>query len=117
VAQVTRTAGTSFTIDDSAFTVSSTVPGRAYTATAWVKAGSAQSVGASVQLKLRERAAGGSQVADVGSPSVTLTNSWQKLTVSRTTTSSGGTLGVRVSHGGAVSGSVLHADSFALVVS
>ena len=49
VAQVTRTSGTSFTIDDSAFTVTSTVPGRAYTATAWVKAGSSQSVGASVQ--------------------------------------------------------------------
>ncbi len=45
VAQVTRTSGTSFTIDDSAFTVPSTVAGRAYTATAWVKAGSSQSVG------------------------------------------------------------------------
>lgn len=117
VAAVTRTTGTSFTLDDGAFTVSSTTPGRTYTATAWVKAGSSASVGKTAQLKLRERAAGGAQVADVGSPTVTLGNSWQKLTVTRTTTTSGGSLGVRISHGGAVAGSTLNADAIALVVS
>lgn len=117
VAAVTRTTGTSFTIDDGAFTVSSTASGRTYTASAWVKAGSAASVGKGVQLKLRERTAGGAQVADVGSSTVNLTTSWQRLTVSRTATGSGGTLGVRISHGGAVAGSVLNADGITLVAS
>ncbi len=114
VAQVTRSSGTSFTIDDGAGSVPSTTAGRDYTATAWVKAAGSASVGKSVTLRARERAAGGSQVADVGSPAVTLSNTWQKLLVTRTTTTTGGTLGLRISFGGAVAGSSMYADAFAL---
>jgi PKD repeat protein len=117
VAEVTRASGTSFTLDDSAFTVTSTVSGRTYTASAWVRAGSAASVGKLAQLRLRERTSSGGAVADVGSTEVALTTSWQKLTVSRTATTAGGTLGVRVSHAGAVAGSVLDADAFSLIAS
>ncbi len=115
VGRVTRTTGTSFTLDDSAFTVTSTAIGRTYTATAWVKAGSTASVGKPIQLKLRERTAAGVQVADVGSPEIALTTAWQKLTVSRTATSAGGTLGLRASHGSAVAGSILDADNISIV--
>ncbi len=114
VARVTRTSGTSFTLDDSASTVTATVAGRTYTAAAWVRAGSTASVGKAVQLKLRERTSDGAQVADVGSPTVALTTAWQRLTVSRTASSAGGNLGVRVSHNAAAAGSVLEADGFVL---
>ncbi len=114
VARVSRQSGSSFTIDDNAFTVPSTTPGRSYTGTVWVKAATTASVGKTVQLKLRERAAGGSVVADVGSPSTTLTTAWKQLLVTRTTTTSGGSLGVRVSHGGAVAGTAMFVDAFGL---
>ena len=117
VARVTRSTGTSFTIDDNAVTVPSTVAGRTYAATAWIRAGSAASVGATAQLKLRERTPAGAQVADVGSPTITLTTAWQKVTVSRTTASAGDNLGIRVSHNGAVAGSILESDAFALTAS
>jgi hypothetical protein len=112
-----RTGGTSFTLDDNAFTVTSTVVGRTYTATVWIRAGSTASVGRTAQLKLRERTSAGAQVADAGSPLVTLTTGWQMFTVSRTTTTAGGNLGVRVSHNAAVAGAILEADAFTLTAS
>ena len=81
VAKVTRSSGTSFTIDDGARAVPSLVAGTTYTAEVWVKAASASSVGKPIQIKLRERTAAGTVVADVGSANVALTNSWQKLTL------------------------------------
>jgi PKD repeat protein len=111
-ARATRSSGTSFTIDDAATSITSTVAGRTYTATAWARAGSAGSVGKTAQLKLRERTSGGTVVADAGSPQITLTTSWQKLTVTRTAAAAGNTLGVRVSVGNAASGTVLDADLF-----
>jgi len=115
IGRVTRATGTSFTLDDSAITVTSTVIGRTYTASAWVKAGSTASVGKLIQLKLRERTSAGAQVADVGSPEIALTTAWQKLTVSRTATVAGGSLGLRASHASAVAGSVLDADDISIV--
>ncbi len=82
-----------------------------------MRAGGTASVGKSVQLKLRERTAAGAQVADVGSPTLALTTTWQSLSVSRTTTTAGGNLGLRVSHAAATTGSVLEADAFTLTSS
>ena len=84
VAKVTRSTGTSFTIDDGARAVPNLVAGTTYNAEAWVRAASASAVGKPIQIKLRERTAADAVVADVGSPNVSLTNSWQKLTLSRT---------------------------------
>src|SRR5215210_6877615 len=54
VARVTRTGGTYFTLDGGN-NVASTGAGTTYTATAWVKAASASSIGKPIQIKLRER--------------------------------------------------------------
>ena len=114
VARVTRSSGTYFTID-AGDNVASTAA-VTYRATAWVKAASASSVGKPIQIKLRERNAGGTVIADVSSPAVNLSNSWQQLTVQRTT-AAGNRLGVRLSHQSAVAGDAFHADAFTLVVS
>ena len=52
-------------------------------------------------------------VADVGSPAVNLSSSWQQITVQRTT-AAGNRLGVRLSHTSAVSGNAFYADAFTL---
>ena len=111
VARVTRSSGTYFTIDGGN-NVSPTLA-TTYTATAWVRAASASSVGKPIQIKLRERTASGAAVADVGSANVLLTNAWQQLTVTRTT-AAGNQLGVRLSHGSAITGDAFFADAFAI---
>ena len=114
VARVTRTSGTSFAIDDNAVNVPNTTPGRLYTATVSVKAATTASVGDTVRLRLRERTSGGTQVADVASPSTTLTTSWKQLLVTRTTSTTGGNLGVRVVHSNAGSGTAMFVNAFSL---
>ncbi len=114
VAKVSWLSGTYFTLDEGGSSLTSTTPGVLYTATAWVKAASATSVGKTVQLKLRERTSAGATAADVASPTVTLSTAWQKMIVTRTTTTTGGSLGVRVSHDGAVAGTAMYLDAFTL---
>ncbi len=111
VARVAWASGTYFTIDGGN-NVTSTAAAT-YTATAWVKAATASSIGKPIQIKLRERTPAGATVADVGSASVPLSTSWQQLTVQRTT-AAGNRLGVRLSHTSAVSGNALYADAFTL---
>ncbi len=114
VAKVTRSTGTSFTIDDGGRAVSSTTPGTSYTAEAWVRAASPSSIGKPIQIKLRERTSGGTVVADVGSQNIPLTDAWQRLTLTLVTTTTGGNLGVRVSHGSAVAGNAFYVDALVL---
>ncbi len=111
VARATRSSGTYFTLDGGD-NVTSTAAAT-YTATAWVKAANASSVGKPIQIKLRERTPSGTTVADVGSPNLTLTTSWQQITVQRTT-AAGNRLGVRLSHTSAVAGDAFHADAITL---
>ena len=54
----------------------------------------------------------GMVVADVSGPTLTLSNSWQQLTVTRVATTAGANLGVRVSQSGATSGDAIFADAF-----
>jgi PKD repeat protein len=114
VVKVTRSSGSSFTIDDGARAVKNLVAGTTYSAEVWVKAASASAVGKPIQIKLRERTASGSVVADVGSANIALTTSWQKLSVSRTVVTAGGDLGLRVSQSGAVAGDAFYADAAVL---
>jgi len=114
VAKVTRSSGTAFTIDDGARAVTSTRAGTSYVAEAWVRAATASSVGKPVQILLRERTSTGTAVADVGSPNVALTNAWQRITVSRIATTTGGNLGVRVNQGSAVTGNAFWVDAAVL---
>ena len=111
VARVTRSTGTSFTIDGGRNVA--TTAATTYTASAWVRAASASSVGKPIQIKLRERNAAGTVIADVGSVNVALSNTWQKLTVTRAT-AAGDNLGVRLSHASAVTGDAFFADAFSL---
>ena len=114
VAKVTRSTGTSFTIDDGARAATATTAGDSYTAEAWVRAASATSIGKPIQIKLRERTAAGTVVADVGSPNVALSDAWQRVSLRRVATTTGGNLGVRVSQGGAVAGNAFYADAVVL---
>ena len=114
VAKVTRSSGTYFTIDDGAAAVPATTAGAAYRAEAWVKAAVASSVGKPIQIKLRERNSAGAVVADVSSPAVNLTTSWQKVTVTITTATTGGNLGVRLSQQSAVAGNAFWVDAAVL---
>ena len=112
VAKVTRSSGTSFTIDDGGRVVPSTTAGVSYQAEAWVKATVASSVGKPIQIKLRERTATGTVVADLSSPaSVLLSSSWQKISIGLVTTTNGGDVGVRISQSGAVAGSAFYVDA------
>jgi hypothetical protein len=113
IVRVTRSSGTYFTIDGGD-NVTSTVPAT-YTARAWVKAASSSSVGKPIQIRLRERNTAGVTIADASSPVLALTNSWQQITVQRTT-AAGNRLGVRLSHTSAVTGDAFHADAVSLVV-
>ena len=116
VAKVTRSSGTSFTIDDGARAVSSTTAGRSYVAEAWVRAATASAVGKPIRIILRERTRAGTVVADVGSPNVALTNAWQRITISRVTTTTGGNLGVRVAQSSAATGNAFWVDAAMLRV-
>jgi PKD repeat protein len=111
VARVARTSGAYFTID-AGDNVASTAAAT-YTATAWVKAATASSIGKPIQIKLRERTPAGATVADVGSAAVSLSSSWQQITVQRAT-AAGNRLGVRLSHTSAVATNAFYADAFTL---
>ncbi|MFN8108665.1 MAG: DUF6605 domain-containing protein [Thermoleophilia bacterium] len=112
VARAALASGASYTIDDGASNIRTVTVGATYTATAWVKAATTSAVGKPVNLKLRERTSGGTVVADVSGPTLTLSNSWQQLTVTRVATTAGANLGVRVSQSGATSGDAIFADAF-----
>lgn len=80
VARVTRTAGTTFTIDDAPTTVTSALGGTTYRARAMVRAATASAVGKQVVLYLRERSAAGAVRRTVAGPAVTLSTVFQPVT-------------------------------------
>ncbi len=115
VAYAATDGSTSYNIDDSSDTVSSTVSGRAYTATAYVRAATASSVGKGVRVNLREKLTDNSQVKDTGGPQVTLTNAWQPVTVSATATATGNRMEVRITQSSAAAGNAFLADAITVV--
>lgn len=114
VVRVTRTAGTSYTIDDNPATVVSTTAGQAYWASAWAKAASGSSEGKFVTLRLREINSSGVLVKETTSQPVPLATTFRQLFITTTAVGSGNTLDVRISQGGAASGDSFYADHFIL---
>ncbi|MEQ9092609.1 MAG: carbohydrate binding domain-containing protein, partial [Miltoncostaeaceae bacterium] len=115
LARVTRSSGSSYTLNDAPATISSTVEGDEYTATATVRAGNPQSVGRPVTITLRERTPDGSTVRQTRSSAVTLGAGFRSLQVSARALSSGNTLDVRISQASAIGGDAFEADEVAVV--
>jgi len=115
VVKVTRTTGTAFSIDDSPDTVPSVPAGTKYTASAYVRAASWSSVGKRAALGVRERA-NGQDVRTWSSGAVTLSNTWQKVTVAEATPGAGHTLDAYLYQDGASLGNAFYADAFDLRV-
>src|SRR5690606_36313098 len=114
VVRVTRTTGTSYTVDDNPATVTATMAGQTYWASAWVKAASTSSQGKSVTLRLREINSSGVLVKETISQAIPLATTFRQLFITATAVGSGNTLDVRISQGGAASGDSFYADHFIL---
>lgn len=95
MAQVTRSTGTAYSIDNWPGLPSITA-GTTYTATAYAAAGSSSAVGKPVQLVVREHTVGGTTVAQGKSSSVPLgtSTSFTKVSVSVTARTTGDDLDV-----------------------
>lgn len=107
--------GTTFTIDDAPETVASSTAGQVYTARAFVKAADASSVGKPARIVMREWSPAGAQVRKWQSAYVTLSNSWQELTIQATAVNSGDEVDVHVLQDSATSGNAFHIDQVSLV--
>lgn len=114
VVKVTRTSGTSYTVDDDPASVQATISGNVYSASAWVASASSSSVGKSVTLRMREINSSGGLVQEVISSSTTLSNTFKRLTVNATAIGDGNTLDVRISQTSATSGDAFYADYFVM---
>jgi hypothetical protein len=109
-AKLTNTATSTggCTLNDSPFIPLTTAPGT-YTATLWVRG---ETAGQTLRLRLREYS--GSTLAGTQSTSVTLTTSWQQLTVSYTPATAGTTLDFNAYIAGAPPGTCFLADDAAI---
>ncbi len=114
VVRVTRTTGTSYTVDDNPATVTATMAGQTYWASAWVKAASTSSQGKSVTLRLREINSSGVLVKETISQAIPLATTFRQLFITATAVGSGNTLDIRISQSGAASGDSFYADQFIL---
>ena len=116
-AKVVRASGTSFSLDDSAGgarpTIAATTAGTTYSATGFVAAAAASSVGKTVKLVLRERTPAGATVRQ-STASTTLTTAFKRLAVATEAAAAGNTIGVRVEQSAAVAGHAFYADGFAV---
>ena len=113
--QVSQTSGTFYTIDDTPDTVPSATAGTNYTGTAYVKAATASAVGKPVRIVVRERTAAGGLVAETTSAAVTLTNTFQPITVTRTAQTTGDVVDLYIQQDTAVAGNAFYADLISLV--
>jgi hypothetical protein len=108
-----------FTLLDSPRTVTNTIANHRYKAMVYVRAGAPSSVGKSIQLKVREWATPtggtGTIVKETSSPPVTLSNSFQSLTVTATSQQAGNQLDIRTSLGSPTPLDVFDIDAFTLV--
>jgi PKD repeat protein len=111
VGRVTRSTGTSFTIDDQPDTLGSVAAGASYTASAYVRAAGPAGVGRLVTIRMRERDGGGAVVREWAGAAAPLGTAFQKLTVTATPLVAGHSLDVRVGQGGAVAGDAFDIDA------
>jgi hypothetical protein len=108
---VKRVSGVSYTMDDSPATVSYPAAGSQYTATAWVKTGTA--VGKPAQIVLRQSGGSFSQKQTFGT-SIPLTTAWQQVSVSTTIDQGRTSLEVYIVQNQAVSGNSMNIDEISL---
>jgi beta-glucanase (GH16 family) len=112
--QAAHTTGTLYTLDDNPDTVLSPRQGQQYTATAYVRSSTA--AGKPVNLVLREKG-GASPQGYVESPTVFLSNNWQRMTVSTTIAAADRTsLDVYIVQHDATSGNSFQAADISLVL-
>ena len=115
VATVTRTTGTSFTIDDNPRTLTSGVTTGPYLAQAYVRASATSSVGKPIKLFLRETNATGGTIRTVSGPSLTLTSTFQPITASITLGAAGRGIDMFIAQDSAVAGNAFQVDKVSLV--
>lgn len=119
IGRVSGQPGGVFTVIDSPRTVTSVVAGHSYKASVYVRAGSAATVGKSLQVKIREwnMASGGvgTLVKEAASPGVVLSTSFQPITVTFQGQQSGNQLDIRTSLLSSTVQDVYDLDSFTLV--
>ncbi len=119
VARVSAPSGGVFTVIDSPRTVTSVVAGHSYKASVYVRAGSAATVGKSLQVKIREwnMASGGvgTMVKEAASAGLILSTSFQPVTVTFQGQQSGNQLDIRTSLISPTTQDVYDLDSFTLV--
>jgi hypothetical protein len=104
-----------YTIDDSMTSVRSYAAGQTYTATAWVRASGAASLGRPAFITIRENPSSGARVPHESSP-VMLTDTFQRVSVTTTTTTQQGTLSVYVAIEAATISDAFDADAITLVL-
>ena len=114
-AQVSQTAGTFYTIDDTPDTVLSTTTGTSYAGTAYVKAASPSAVGKPVRIVVREWTPAGAFVNETSSAPVNLTNAFQPITVTGVAQTTGDHIDLYVQQDNAVAGDSFYADLLSLV--
>lgn len=119
IARVSAPSGGVFTVIDSPRTVQSVVAGHNYKASVYVRAGSAATVGKSLQVKIREwnMASGGvgTMIKEAASAGLTLSTSFQPVTVTFQGQQSGNQLDIRTSLISPTTQDVYDLDSFTLV--
>ncbi|CAN0425470.1 unnamed protein product, partial [Phaeothamnion confervicola] len=90
-------------------------PGHLYQAGAWVRSGSASSIGKPVRIRLSQIAPTGESVALWSSCPVALTADVQFVSVSGTATEAGGTLGVGLVQAQVAQGDAYAADAVSII--
>src|SRR5690606_39442326 len=114
VVKVTRSTGTSYTVNDEPPSITSTTAGQTYDASAWVQAASTSAEGKTVTLKIREKNGAGEVVQEVSSPASTLSSFFKQLSVSITAQGNGNTIDIRISQTSAAGSDAFYADLFVL---
>ena len=113
--KVSQATGTYYTLDDTPDTVPTATAAAKYTGTAYVKAATASAVGKPVRIVVRERTAAGAWIGETTSTAVTLTNTFQPITVTRTVQTTGDVIDLYIQQDTAVAGNAFYADLISLV--
>jgi pectate lyase len=112
VARVSATGEASYaTIDDAPESIADAAAGRAYVATAYVRAAASATIGKSVHIRIRERGHDGALVKEWSSSAATLTATFQRIAIRATALRDGDTLDVRVSQTDARLGDAFYVDA------
>jgi hypothetical protein len=113
VAKVAYTGGSGYSIQDLG-AVAATNPGTTYTATAYVEAASPSAIGKTIWISIREYNSGGHAFFAQDGTAVTLTSSFQEISVTYVTTQTNGSVGIYVLQNPATAGDAFYVDKVSL---